>query len=64
MQDGKGKRVGNPLAKDYLNRVEDGTLTVHGGRGADLVLKLNKSSSYWKMNHERIEYVFSIKARF
>ena len=54
-QDGKGKRVGNPLAKDYLNRVEDGTLSALSGKGADFVLKLNKSSNYWKMNHKRIE---------
>ncbi|XP_053406122.1 DNA polymerase subunit gamma-1-like [Mercenaria mercenaria] len=59
-KDGKGKRVGNPLAKDYLNRVEDGTLSAHSGPGADMVLKLNKASSYWKMNHKRIESQMSV----
>lgn len=59
-KDGKGKRVGSPLAKDYLNRVEDGTLSAYCGLGADLVLKLNKSSNYWKMNHERIESQMSV----
>ena len=54
-QDGKGKRVGNPLAKDYLNRVEDGTLKALSGEGSERVLKLNKASSYWKMNQKRIE---------
>ncbi|XP_060579033.1 DNA polymerase subunit gamma-1-like [Ruditapes philippinarum] len=59
-KDGKGKRVGNPLAKDYVNRVEDGTLSAQSGPGADLVLKLNKSSNYWKMNHKRIESQMAI----
>ncbi|KAL4228151.1 hypothetical protein ACF0H5_013584 [Mactra antiquata] len=54
-KDGKGKRVVNPLAKDYLSKVEDGTLSAQSGPGADMVLKLNKACSYWKNNQKRIE---------
>ncbi|KAH3836058.1 hypothetical protein DPMN_109427 [Dreissena polymorpha] len=55
-KDGKGKRVGNPLAKDYLNYLEDKTLSAQSGPGADTVLKLAKACSYWKNNQKRIEY--------
>lgn len=55
IQDGKGKRVGNPLAKNFLNRLEDGTLSAQMSHGADMVLKLHKSCSYWKNNQKRIE---------
>jgi len=54
-QDGKEKRVGNPLAKDYLNFLADGTLSTASGPGADLVLRLAKVTSYWKNNQKRIE---------
>ncbi|XP_052279468.1 DNA polymerase subunit gamma-1-like isoform X1 [Dreissena polymorpha] len=54
-KDGKGKRVGNPLAKDYLNYLEDKTLSAQSGPGADTVLKLAKACSYWKNNQKRIE---------
>lgn len=59
-KDGKGKKVGNPLAKDYLNRVVDGTLSAQSGSGADMVLKLNKACSYWKNNQDRIESQMSV----
>ncbi|KAG0719725.1 DNA polymerase subunit gamma-1, mitochondrial [Chionoecetes opilio] len=53
-KDGAGCRVGNPLAKDFLNKIEDGTLTSHLGDVAKLVLKTSKSLSYWKNNRDRI----------
>nr|KAG5714277.1 hypothetical protein BaRGS_018494 [Batillaria attramentaria] len=54
-KDGGKKRVGNPLAKDYLHRVEDGTLRAATGDHANRALLLSKLCSYWKNNMERIE---------
>lgn len=54
-KDGSKKRVGNPLAKDYLHRVEDGTLRAEIGDHATRALTLSKLCSYWKNNKERIE---------
>ncbi|XP_064607817.1 DNA polymerase subunit gamma-1-like [Liolophura sinensis] len=54
-KDGVGKRVGNPLAKDYQNKVEDGTLRAGSGASAERALVLSKMCSYWKNNQERIE---------
>lgn len=53
-KDGIGCRVGNPLAKDFLSKIEDGTLMSHLGDVAKLVLKTSKSLSYWKNNRDRI----------
>lgn len=53
-KDGEGYRVGNPLAKDFLGKIEDGTLTSHVGDVAKLVLNTSKSLSYWKNNRDRI----------
>lgn len=36
--------VGNPLAKDYLNKIEDGTLKATSSSVAEHVLKLNRNS--------------------
>ncbi|CAI9719229.1 DNA polymerase subunit gamma-1-like [Octopus vulgaris] len=55
-KDGKNKRVGNILAKDYLNKVTDGTLRASaGGDYANAVLLISKLCSYWKNNQKRIE---------
>ena len=53
-KDGAGNRVGNPLAKDFLSKIEDETLTSDLGDVAKLVLKTNKILSYWKNNRDRI----------
>lgn len=53
-KDGAGCRVGNPLAKDFLGKIEDGTLSSHLGDIAELVLKTSKTLSYWKNNRDRI----------
>ncbi|XP_013783947.1 DNA polymerase subunit gamma-1-like isoform X2 [Limulus polyphemus] len=53
-KDGLHKRVGNPLAKDFLSKVEDGTLRALGGGQADQALRLNKMVSYWKNARDRI----------
>ncbi|XP_074645763.1 DNA polymerase subunit gamma-1-like isoform X2 [Tubulanus polymorphus] len=54
-KDGGDKNVGNPLSKDYMNKVEDRTLQACSGPYADRVLQLGKMCSYWKNNMERIE---------
>ncbi|KAK3606282.1 hypothetical protein CHS0354_037959 [Potamilus streckersoni] len=54
-KDGKGKRVGNPLAKNYVNMIENGTLRAMSGDMANLVLRNSNACSYWKMNKKRIE---------
>lgn len=53
-KDGPHKRVGNPLSKDFLSKVEDGTLSSWGKGRADRVLLLSKMLSYWKNSHKRI----------
>jgi hypothetical protein len=46
-------QVGNPLSKDFVTRVSEGTLRGEGEVGR--VLDLRNASSYWKNNRERIE---------
>jgi DNA polymerase gamma 1 len=41
---GVDNNVGNPLAKDYLNKIEDGTLKATSSSIAEHVLKLNRNS--------------------
>ncbi|XP_066950495.1 DNA polymerase subunit gamma-1 isoform X1 [Macrobrachium rosenbergii] len=53
-KDGPGNRVGNPLAKDFLNKIEDNTLSSYHGDIAKAVLETNKMLSYWKNNRDRI----------
>ncbi|CAL1292906.1 unnamed protein product [Larinioides sclopetarius] len=53
-KDGPQKRVGNPLSKDFLSKVEDGTLKTWGKGQADRALLLSKMLSYWKNAHARI----------
>lgn len=53
-KDGSGKNVGNPLAKDYLSKFEDGTLSTEAGLAAKRVLLLNKMVSYWRNARDRI----------
>ncbi|CAG5123153.1 unnamed protein product, partial [Candidula unifasciata] len=53
-KDGDHNRVGNPLARDYLLRAEDGTLTASPDAHADRALILGRMCSYWKNNQKRI----------
>ncbi|ELT96390.1 hypothetical protein CAPTEDRAFT_18002 [Capitella teleta] len=54
-KDGKGKRVGNPLAKAFLAKLEDGCLRCLYGPQAEAILHHSNICSYWKMNKERIK---------
>jgi DNA polymerase gamma 1 len=46
-------QVGNPLSKDFVTRLSEGTLKGEGEPGK--VLEISNSISYWKNNHNRIE---------
>lgn len=51
---GVDNNVGNPLAKDYLNKIEDGTLQATSSTAADRILKLNRNIIYWRNARDRI----------
>jgi DNA polymerase gamma 1 len=51
---GVENNVGNPLAKDYLNKMEDGTLKATSSSIAQHVLKLNRMIIYWRNARDRI----------
>ncbi|KAJ8029029.1 DNA polymerase subunit gamma-1 [Holothuria leucospilota] len=53
-KDGGGANVGNPLAKDFLNKLEDGTLSSEGGTEAEKILEINKLISFWRNANNRI----------
>ncbi|XP_014673437.1 PREDICTED: DNA polymerase subunit gamma-1-like [Priapulus caudatus] len=53
-KDGESLRVGNPLAKDFLKWIEDGSLRAQSGTKANKALYLSKMTSYWKNAHKRI----------
>ncbi|CAN8000692.1 unnamed protein product [Ixodes hexagonus] len=53
-KDGPHKRVGNPLAKDFLTKVTDGILQAGDNPQANRVLLLSKIISYWKNARDRI----------
>ena len=54
-QDGPDKRVGNPLSKDFLSKIEEGILSSAVGNEAGAILKYSKMTSYWKNNLGRIK---------
>ncbi|XP_054169229.1 DNA polymerase subunit gamma-1-like [Oppia nitens] len=51
---GPDKRVGNPLSKDFLKKVEDGSLTSLDTQMTNSVLNHSKRLSYWKNASKRI----------
>uniref|UniRef100_T1IPA4 DNA polymerase subunit gamma-1 n=1 Tax=Strigamia maritima TaxID=126957 RepID=T1IPA4_STRMM len=53
-KDGPKNRVGNPLAKDFLNKIENGTLKAKAGAKAERILRIGKMTSYWKNAQKRI----------
>ncbi|XP_070541785.1 DNA polymerase subunit gamma-1-like [Ptychodera flava] len=53
-KDGAHKNVGNPLAKDFLAKMEDGTLSSYGGAQANRILEINKMISFWRNSQDRI----------
>ena len=47
--------MGNPLSKDFMDKVNDGILTTESGQLAHKVLNAGKAMSYWRSNRERIQ---------
>lgn len=59
-QDGNHNNVGSPFSKDFLVKMEDGTLRAgRGGTNATLALEINKMMSFWRNAHKRIRSVTS-----
>lgn len=57
-QNGEKFKCGNPLAKDYIGKMEDGTLKSEGDESAERTLVLNKMISFWRNAKQRIMYVY------
>lgn len=53
-KDGSNHRVGNPLAKDFLNKFSENVLAGTDA-GAEKVLAIGRMLSYWRNNRDRIE---------
>ncbi|XP_062439302.1 DNA polymerase subunit gamma-1 isoform X2 [Rhea pennata] len=54
-KDGNDNNVGSPFAKDFLPRMEDGTLRAAVGRThGTRALEINKMVSFWRNAHKRI----------
>lgn len=53
-KNGPNNNVGNPLAKDFLGKVENGTLSSQIHEVAELVLRTTKSIAYWRNARDRI----------
>lgn len=52
-KDGKSKNVGNPLAKDFINKFSENVLTGEG-QIAERVIEIARMLSYWRNNRDRI----------
>uniref|UniRef100_A0A8C5FJY7 DNA polymerase subunit gamma-1 n=1 Tax=Gadus morhua TaxID=8049 RepID=A0A8C5FJY7_GADMO len=54
-KDGNDNNVGSPFSKDFLSKMEDGTLRAgRGGTNATRALEINKMISFWRNAHKRI----------
>ena len=56
-KDGEKFKCGNPLAKDYISKMEDETLKSDGDESAERTLLLNKMISFWRNAKHRDMYV-------
>jgi DNA polymerase gamma 1 len=52
-KDGKSKNVGNPLAKDFINKFSENVLTGDSDV-AERVIEIARMLSYWRNNKDRI----------
>lgn len=52
-QDGNSANCGNLFSKDYLPKMEDGTLTAADQLGQE-ILKYNSKLSYWRSTRNRV----------
>ncbi|XP_075996851.1 DNA polymerase subunit gamma-1 [Genypterus blacodes] len=54
-KDGNQNNVGSPFSKDFLSKMENGTLRAgRGGTNATRALEINKMMSFWRNAHKRI----------
>ncbi|CAN9499145.1 unnamed protein product [Ophioblennius macclurei] len=54
-KDGNHNNVGSPFSKDFLAKMEDGTLRAgRGGTNATRALEINKMMSFWRNAQKRI----------
>lgn len=53
-KNGENFRCGNPLAKDYISKIEDGTLVASGDHSAHKTLIINKMISSWRNSQKRV----------
>ncbi|XP_077452607.1 DNA polymerase subunit gamma-1 [Stigmatopora argus] len=54
-KDGHQNNVGSPFSKDFLSKMEDGTLRAgRGGTNATRALEINKMMSFWRNAQKRI----------
>ncbi|XP_053320957.1 DNA polymerase subunit gamma-1 [Spea bombifrons] len=54
-KDGSANNVGSPFAKDFMPKMEDGTLQAStGDTSAARALEINKMISFWRNAHKRI----------
>ena len=52
-KDGVSKNVGNPLAKDFLNKFSENVLA-GDGKTAERIIEIARMLSYWRNNRDRI----------
>ena len=55
LQDGLEMKVGNPLAKDFREKIDQGMLKSLVGSHVEKVMKYGNMISYWKNNLDRIK---------
>ncbi|KAG7522282.1 DNA polymerase subunit gamma-1 [Solea senegalensis] len=54
-KDGNQNNVGSPFSKDFLAKMEDGTLGAgRSGTNATRALEINKMMSFWRNAHKRV----------
>ncbi|KAM3608541.1 uncharacterized protein V6R79_000733 [Siganus canaliculatus] len=63
-KDGNHNNVGSPFSKDFLAKMEDGTLRAgRGGTKAVRALEINKMISFWRNAHKRISSQMVLQLR-
>ena len=63
-QNGESSRCGNPLAQDYLSKIQDGTLVSLGDKNAHQTLVQSRMTGNWKSIKSRVKCVKLILETF
>lgn len=56
LQNGPRYNVGNPLAHDFLGKMNSGVLASQAGEVGQNTLQLNQMISFWRSARNRIRY--------